>query len=129
MPWANSRSSSTPLRVAAELLQQRVACGRVGTGQLAREAQVRAQRDQLLLSAVVEIALDPPPLGVRGRDDAGPRGPELLGLAPELVERGLQLRVEPDVAQGEADLPGELGENAVLARRRRARLRARAPRR
>ena len=63
----------------------------------------------------MEVALDPPPLGVRCRDDAGAGGPELLGLPPDLVERRLQLRVEPDVAEGEADLPGEVGEDALVA--------------
>ena len=40
--------------------------------------------------------------------------PELLGLAPDLLQRRPQLRVEPDVAQRQADLAGELDEDAVL---------------
>ena len=41
----------------------------------------------MLLRAVVEVALDPPPLRVRGRDDASPGGSKLLGL---LVDPSLE---------------------------------------
>ena len=100
--------------VVPKLLEECRCLRRVGAGQLTREAQIRAQRDQLLLRAVVEVALDAAPLGVRRRDDAGAGGSDLLGLPLHLVERRLELRVEPDVVQSEADLPGELGEHALV---------------
>jgi hypothetical protein len=81
-----SKLLQSNLDVVSELLEEaRRVCG-AGAGQLTREAQVGAQSDELLLGAVVEIALDPPALGVRGRDDAGTGGAELLGLALDLVE-------------------------------------------
>ena len=65
----------------------------------------------------------------RRRDDAGARGPELLGLPPDLVERRLQLRVEPDVAQCEARPAARARRGCALRARRMARRPARAPRR
>ena len=128
MPWASSRSSSSAASTSVpSCVEQGGGLGRVGAGELLREAQVHAERDQLLLGAVVEVALDPPPFGVARRDYAGARGPELLGLPSDLVERGLQLRVEADVAQREAHLPREVGENVLVVRRRTARRPARAP--
>ena len=38
--------------------------------QVAGQAEVDRQRDQVLLRAVVDVALDPAPLGVGGRDQA-----------------------------------------------------------
>ena len=52
-----------------------------------------ATDDEPLLRAVVEVALEPPPLGVAGGDDALARGAQLgepvlgLGLQPRVVER------------------------------------------
>ena len=45
---------------------------RVGVELVAGQAQVHGQRHQPLLGAVVEVALDPAPLGVAGLDDAAP---------------------------------------------------------
>ena len=42
------------------------------------QAQHQRERDEPLLSAVVEVALQPPALVVAGLDDAGARGGELL---------------------------------------------------
>ena len=76
----------------------------------------------MLLRAVVEVALDPTPLGVGGLDDAGPRCAELVGLAADLVERLLERGVELHVVQREPDLARELGERlvVVLVERQRA---------
>ena len=98
-----------PFDVAAELLEQVSDLGRLRACQLASEAQVRAQCHELLLRPVVQVALDTTPLGVRSRHHARPLRPQLLGLAPDLVERRLELRVETHVAEGEPDLAGELG--------------------
>ena len=40
---------------------------------LLRSPQLEGERDEPLLGAVVEVALDPPPLVVAGGDDSGPR--------------------------------------------------------
>ncbi len=45
-----------------------------------REPERERERDQPLLRAVVQVALEAPPLLVAGRDDAGARGPQLLLL-------------------------------------------------
>ena len=68
----------------------------------------------MLLRAVVEVALDRAPLRVAGFDDASARGSQLVGLAPHLVERLLECRVELDVVQRETDLARELGEHLVV---------------
>ena len=88
---------------------------RVGGGQLARQTKVRDQRNEVLLRAVVQVAFDPPPLGIRRRDDAGARGLELLGLLLDLVQGSLKLRVESKIAQGETDLPCQLGDRSLVA--------------
>ena len=79
------------LDITVQLFQQ---CNRgveIGLGELPGEAHVRAESHELLLSAVMEIPLDPSPPGVGGRDDTSARDPQLLGLVLDLGERGLEL--------------------------------------
>ena len=76
------------------LVEQLAGHLRVGVELAARQAQVHGERHQPLLGAVVEVALDPAPLGVAGVDDAGARGAQLLDL-------GAQLGLQPLVLQGE----------------------------
>ena len=52
--------------------------GRVLLERRADHAQVERDRHEPLLRAVVEVALEPPALGVAGLDDARARGGELL---------------------------------------------------
>src|SRR5262249_36515056 len=47
-------------------------------------AEREPDRDEPLLGAIVEVALDPPPFRVRGGADPRPRGLDLGDLAPEL---------------------------------------------
>ena len=60
------RQSGFLAGAAHQLGRHRVALG----SPLLRHPQVQRQRDQALLGAVVEVALDPPALGVGGLDDA-----------------------------------------------------------
>ena len=59
----------------------------------AQQPQVERERDELLLGAVVQVALQPPARGVGGLHDAGARDPQVLdagaqvGLQPLVVER------------------------------------------
>ena len=53
-----------------QLVQDRLCLGRVGFDQTLGRAQVRRQPDQVLLRPVVQVALDPAPLGVGGGHDA-----------------------------------------------------------
>ena len=49
------------------------ACVGVAVGELAGEPHAHRERDEVLLRAVVQVALDPAPLGVGRLDDAGAR--------------------------------------------------------
>ena len=58
--------------LTGHLLHELSRLGGVGLELCARQPQVERQRDQPLLGAIVEVALDPQPLGVGGGDDATP---------------------------------------------------------
>ncbi len=51
---------------------------RVAIGQLAREPRLHRERDQLLLGAVVDVALESPALLVLGRDQAPAGSAQIL---------------------------------------------------
>ena len=68
------------------------------------QAEVHRERHQVLLGAVVEVALDPPPLGVGGGHEPDARGAQLVVAVAEVLERGLQRGVELAVVQ--ASRPG-----------------------
>ena len=118
MPWARARSSWTaswrPSPSWSRISQRGLG---VALGQLAGQADVHGQRHQVLLGAVVEVALDLAPGRVGGGHDAGPGRLQLVGLAPHLVEGLLQGGVELDVVQGQPDLAGQLGEHGVVVGR------------
>ena len=78
------------------------------------EPQVHREGHEVLLGAVVEVALDLAALGVAGGHDAGARGAEVLVGPLQVLEALLQRGVELHVVQGEADLAGQLGEHAVV---------------
>ena len=71
MPCASSRSSSRArVRfVDRAVEQERASLVAVGLGRRAGETQVVGEREQPLLRAVVQVALEPPPSGVAGLDD------------------------------------------------------------
>jgi hypothetical protein len=95
--------------LGAELLQQ-AGQVRVPPGQLRGHQQLDRQAGQLLLGAVVQVALDAPALRVGGGHDARPRGPQLVVLAAQLI---------PGIRQGGIDQGGHPGQ--------RLRNQARAP--
>ena len=105
MPCARLRSSCTAsCRSLADLLEHRLRPVGIGVGDLADEVHAHRERDEVLLRAVVQVALDPAALRVAGLDDAGARRAQLVGLAPHLVERLLERRVELHVVEREPDL-------------------------
>ena len=115
MPCASSRSSwMVSCTSSRQLVEHLVARGRVVGDDVAGQAEVDGQGDQVLLGAVVEVALDPAPLGVAAGDDPGPRLAQVVGLLAQLVERGLERGVELGVVEGQADLAGQVGEHAVV---------------
>ena len=56
-------------------------------GELACQLEVDGEGDQTLLSAVMQVALDPPAEGVGGPNHARSRRAELLDLKTQLLER------------------------------------------
>ena len=116
IPRASSRSSSRPsasssLACASSSRRRRGSPGSLRLG----EPKAERERDEALLGAVVEVPLEPPPLGVAGLDDARARRGQLLA--------GLR------VAQRDGDEVRELLEaildTGVETRRRRRRSRSR----
>jgi ribonucleoside-diphosphate reductase beta chain len=58
-------------------------------------------------------ALDASPFGVGRGHDASTRRAQLVGLALELVVRGLERRAEADIVEGKADLAGECRQHLL----------------
>ena len=73
--------------------RQHVRVGRVTAG--SREPERERERDEPLLRAVVEVALDPPLLGIGRGDDPRPRRPHLGELRAHLGRQTLVLEHEP----------------------------------
>ena len=61
-------------------------------GQRLGEPQVHRERDQVLLGAVVDVALEPPALGVLGVDQPLPRDAQLVGARRQLASRAARAR-------------------------------------
>ncbi len=122
MPRASSRSSSSA-RVELLLGAAEQLLGRVGVlAQLALgQAHGQRERDEPLLGAVVQVALEPAALGGPGLDDPGARGAQLLDPGAQL---GLQALVLDREARGGRDRADELrvvAERAVVHDRADAR--------
>src|SRR5437868_3394099 len=66
--------------VVPDPLEQFLRLAGVGVGELAGQLEVDGERNEVLLNAVVQIALDPAALGVRRCDHARSRGAKLLDL-------------------------------------------------
>ena len=82
----------------------------------AGHAEPERDRDEALLRAVVEVALEPPPLGVADLDEPRARGGELL------VRVGVGQRLSDEVGEVAQPLLDALGKRLVRgARRGRAR--------
>ena len=71
MPWASSRSSSRAAAVSSPAASQPAGelLVTVGSRGGTREPELVGERQESLLGAVVEVALEPAPLGVAGLDD------------------------------------------------------------
>ena len=96
------RADDLGVGLGEELVDCGAAVGEPAAGELEREPDP----EQALLGAVVEVALEPPPLGVAGLDDARARGAHLGELGAQL---GLQARVLQREARRGADRLDELG--------------------
>jgi len=112
MPRASSQFGGGLAEFVQRRIKQLNRLRRVGGDLVTGEAHVDAERHQSLLSTVVQVALDAPPLFVTGLDDAGPRCAQLRDPRPEF-------RVEAFVPQRELDSRTDgLDEVAVLCHRR-----------
>ena len=109
------------LDLAGELVEHLQARFLVVDDDVPGQAQVHRQRDEVLLGAVVQVALDPTAFGVAAGDDPGPRLAQRVGLLADLVQRGLQRGVELGVVEGQPDLAGQVGEDPVVVLGERAR--------
>jgi hypothetical protein len=107
------------LDVAAELLEQLQHQLGVLLGDLPGQAELHRERHQMLLGAVVQVAFDRPARIIRRRDHPQP-GRLQLGVAlSQFVERFLQRGVQPDVVQGQAELPGQVHQQPLVVRAER----------
>jgi hypothetical protein len=86
--------------VGDELVQQGPPAPGILLRQLLDQVGLDRDRDQILLSAVVKVALDPAALGVGRCDDAGARRLEILGLPAELFHRFVKRCIEALLLQG-----------------------------
>ena len=117
MPWASVAqllerglaSRSAPSSAATSVILALRLRGR------ASEPQVVDEREQPLLRAVVQVALESPPRGVTGLDDARARCAQVVELVQQL---GLQALVLDGEAGGGADVTRELvlGDGAAGVR-------------
>ena len=103
--------------LVAQELHRRGPATRVG--QRLGEAEVHRQGDQVLLGAVVDVALQEPALVVLGVDQPLARAAQLLGAGRQLLEPLLELGAQPRAAQHQAGLGGQPGEQPFLDRRQR----------
>jgi FtsX-like permease family len=102
------------LDLVGELVDHQPGRLRVVGHEVAGKPEVHGEGDQVLLRAVVQVALNATAFGVRTRHDPGPGAAQLVGLLTQLVEGGREGGVQPGVVQREADLAGELGEDTVV---------------
>ena len=87
------------LRVGAQLFEQTVRRSGVALDQLAREPELHRERNEMLLRAVVQVALDLAARLVGRRDDARAGRAQFLVRDAQVVERSLQRGVERGVVQ------------------------------
>src|SRR5205085_11329237 len=81
---------------------------RVGVEPLGNQAEPHAQRDETLLGAVMDVALDLTALTVPDRDDPGPRLRQLLERAAQAADEAVVLERIQGVR------PGRLDEGRIL---------------
>ena len=86
-------------------------------GAALERAQPQRERDELLLRAVVEVALEPPPLGLAGGDDPLPRGVHLVELGADLAGQALVVEREPAAAATARQQLGLLAQRGVVHER------------
>ena len=89
-----------------DVVEQREGGGQVGVDQLARQLQVDGERYEMLLDAVVEVALDPAALGIGFADDLRTRRSQLVDLTADPVGRCGCIHPRPFVLDGGIEVKG-----------------------
>ena len=69
------------LHAASELFEESPGGRRIGVRCLCRELHLDRERDEVLLDAVVEVALDRTSVGISGEDKAPQRGTQSFVLS------------------------------------------------
>ena len=117
MPCARSLSVWSASRRTRCRSATLTACAlRIPTSKRAHDAELHHQRDQVLLRAVVDVALDAPPFGVLRVDDAPPRRADLGRLRRDGFEAARHLGGETHVAHHKAGLRREVVEQTQIRR-------------
>ena len=80
------RLSHRQVHVSRHFLEQRSGCGRVGADQPGGELEIGRKRDQVLLNALVQLALDPAAPGVVDLGKSPARGAQVDDLGAQPVE-------------------------------------------
>ena len=88
------------LQVAPHLVEECLRRGGIVVRQLARQLEVHRERDQVLLRAIVEVALDRAAVCVGGQDEPLAGRAELFDLEAQPVERLLR-RLDVRKLQGD----------------------------
>jgi hypothetical protein len=118
MPRASSRRSRIAASRSCAALSRSspAACG--SRSRRARRAQGEGEGDELLLGAVVEVALDAPPRRVGALDDPRPRGAQLLHVGAQLGVEALVLQRQRGRAAHRAHELGLVGDRRRVDQQR-----------
>ena len=102
MPWASRRSWSSASRTPSCRSPRVVSTPSTAGVPRSGQSDLRRQPDQLLLGAVMEVALDPPPRRLLCLDQPATGRGELGGLPALLGQADAQVGGEPDVVDAAA---------------------------
>ena len=102
------------LRITPQLFEQRRNRGRIGFYELAGEPELHREGNEVLLRAVVQIALDLTSRLVGRCDDTSSRRAQLVVGDAQVDERCLQRGVQRRVVQRQRDLSRQLGEHPLF---------------
>ena len=103
MPRAMLRSSSSDALSSSRAVSSSCASGLSAGSWFGDDAQDDRERDEPLLRAVVEVALELAARGVAGLDDPGARGPQVAQAGAQVGLQALVLERDPGGGGDRAD--------------------------
>jgi hypothetical protein len=98
-----------------DLLQQRARAGRRCLQHLTCQPSVDGNGDEVLLGAIVDVALEPAPFGILRGDDALARRSQFFGLPGELSEPRLELERQTNVGERGTRLCRQIRQQCQLS--------------